>query len=212
MRPTFRRLEDSSEADTVSYNTARNYYSWFMKYFVTGGAGFIGSNYVEYILLNAVDCTSVTIYDNFTYASNSKNYEKFVSDSRFNVIKGDICDLVSLKAAMVEHDYVIHFAAESHVDRSINDASTFVKTNVIGTFNVLESARINSVKVMIHVSTDEVYGSLEIGDADENSILKPNSPYAASKAASDLLARSFFITHGLDVRITRCCNNYGKYQ
>jgi dTDP-glucose 4,6-dehydratase len=113
---------------------------------------------------------------------------------------------------MSEHDYVIHFAAESHVDNSITDASRFVQTNVMGTFNVLESARINSIKTMIHISTDEVYGSLENGAADEDFILKPNSPYAASKASSDLLARSFFVTYGLDVRVTRCCNNYGKYQ
>jgi len=107
---------------------------------------------------------------------------------------------------------VIHFAAESHVDRSIDDASTFIRTNVLGTFNVLEASRSNGIKTMIHVSTDEVYGSLALGAADEKHILEPNSPYAASKAASDLLARSYFVTHGLDVRTTRCCNNYGKYQ
>ena len=183
-----------------------------MKYFVTGGAGFIGSNYVEYLLQNVNDCTAVTVFDKFTYASNPKNYEKSLIDPRFSVIEGDICDLASLQTAMSEHDYVIHFAAESHVDRSITDAATFVKTNVLGTFNVLESARLNSIKIMIHVSTDEVYGSLENGAADEDDILKPNSPYAASKASSDLLARSFFVTYGLDVRVTRCCNNYGKYQ
>jgi len=113
---------------------------------------------------------------------------------------------------MENHDYVLHFAAESHVDRSINDASVFIQTNVLGTFNVLEAARNAGVKTMINVSTDEVYGSLPEGSAVENWPLEPNSPYAASKASSDLLARSYFVTHGLDVRTTRCCNNYGKYQ
>jgi len=183
-----------------------------VRYFVTGGAGFIGSNYVGH-LLNLVDgVTGVTIYDKFTYAANPKNYQEFANDPRLNVIKGDICNLNTLENAMADHDFVIHFAAESHVDRSIDDASAFVQTNVLGTFNVLEASRKSGVKTMIHVSTDEVYGSLFEGSADENYPLGPNSPYAASKAASDLLARSYFVTHGLDVRTTRCCNNYGKYQ
>ena len=183
-----------------------------MQYFVTGGAGFIGSNYVEHLLNLVEGVTGVTIYDKFTYAANPKNYQEFANDPRLTVIKGDICDLNSLKNSMAHHDFVIHFAAESHVDRSIDDASTFVQTNVLGTFNVLEASRKSGIKTMIHVSTDEVYGSLFEGSADENYPLNPNSPYAASKAASDLLARSYFVTHGLDVRTTRCCNNYGKYQ
>ena len=183
-----------------------------MRYFVTGGAGFIGSNFVEYLFENVSELTGVTIFDKFTYAANPKNYEKFLSDSRLKVIKGDICDLSLLEKSMSGHDFVIHFAAESHVDRSIDDASTFVQTNVLGTFNVLEASRKTKIKTVIHVSTDEVYGSLAEGSADETYPLLPNSPYAASKAASDLLARSYFITHGLDVRTTRCCNNYGKYQ
>jgi len=113
---------------------------------------------------------------------------------------------------MLEHDFVVHFAAESHVDRSIKDPSDFIRTNVMGTYNVLESSLRNKVKTVINVSTDEVYGSLPYGSADETYPLKPNSPYAASKSAADLLARSFFITYGLDVRTTRCCNNYGKSQ
>ena len=183
-----------------------------MRYFVTGGAGFIGSNYVEHLFKNVGDVTGVTIYDKFTYASNPRNYQEFVSDSRISVIKGDICDSKLLEDSMANHDYVVHFAAESHVDRSINDASAFVNTNVLGTFNVLEASRKLGVKTVIHVSTDEVYGSLSEGSADENYLLAPNSPYAASKAASDLLTRSYFVTHGLDVRTTRCCNNYGKNQ
>jgi dTDP-glucose 4,6-dehydratase len=183
-----------------------------MRYFVTGGAGFIGSNYVEHLFKQVNGLTGVTIYDKFTYAANPKNYQEFTNDSRLTVIKGDICDSSLLENSMADHDYVIHFAAESHVDRSIDDASAFVQTNVLGTFNVLEASRKVGIKTMIHVSTDEVYGSLAEGSADENYPLEPNSPYAASKAASDLLARSYFVTHGLDVRTTRCCNNYGRYQ
>jgi len=173
-----------------------------VRYFVTGGAGFIGANYVEHLFENVQGLTGVTIFDKFSY----------LSDPRLKIIKGDVCDLSLLEKSMNNHDFVIHFAAESHVDRSIDDASIFIETNVLGTLNVLEASRRNSIKTTIHVSTDEVYGSLPIGSADETYPLLPNSPYSASKAASDLLARSYFITHGLDVRITRCCNNYGKYQ
>ena len=183
-----------------------------MRYFVTGGAGFIGSNYVEHLLQNVEDVTGVTIFDKFTYAANPKNYEKFIDDPRLTVIKGDICDSGLLEKSMTAHDFVIHFAAESHVDRSIDDASAFIQTNVLGTLNVLDASRKTEVKTLIHISTDEVYGSLLESSADETYPLKPNSPYAASKAASDLLARSYFVTYGLDVRTTRCCNNYGKYQ
>jgi dTDP-glucose 4,6-dehydratase len=167
---------------------------------------------VEHLFKQVDGMTGVTIYDKFTYAANPKNYQEFTNDSRLTVIKGDICDSSLLENSMADHDYVIHFAAESHVDRSIDDASAFVQTNVLGTFNVLEASRRVGIKTMIHVSTDEVYGSLAEGSADENYPLEPNSPYAASKAASDLLARSYFVTHGLDVRTTRCCNNYGSYQ
>ena len=183
-----------------------------MRYFITGGAGFIGSNYVEHLFENVEGLTGVTIFDKFTYAANPRNFEKYLKDSRLKVIKGDICDLSLLTESMKNHDFVIHFAAESHVDRSIDDASAFIQTNVLGTFNVLEASRKSHIKTIIHVSTDEVYGSLPEGSADETYPLLPNSPYAASKAASDLLVRSYFITHGLDVRTTRCCNNYGKYQ
>jgi dTDP-glucose 4,6-dehydratase len=156
--------------------------------------------------------TGVTIYDKFTYAANPKNYQDFLGDPRLSVIKGDICDSGLLEKSMAGHDFVVHFAAESHVDRSIDDASAFVETNVLGTFRILEASRKVGIKTVIHVSTDEVYGSLSEGSADETFPLQPNSPYAATKAASDLLARSYFVTHGLDVRTTRCCNNYGKYQ
>jgi dTDP-glucose 4,6-dehydratase len=183
-----------------------------MRYFVTGGAGFIGSNYVEHLFEHVNGMTGVTIFDNFTYAANPKNYEIFLSDSRLKVIEGDVCDLPFLEKSMSNHDFVIHFAAETHVDRSIDAGAVFMQTNVLGTYNVLEASRKTQVKTVIQVSTDEVYGSLAEGSADETYPLLPNSPYSASKAASDLLARSYFVTHGLDVRTTRCCNNYGKYQ
>jgi dTDP-glucose 4,6-dehydratase len=179
---------------------------------VTGGAGFIGSNYVEHLFHNTEGVTGVTIYDKFTYAANPKNYQEFINDPRLSVITGDVCDSSLLESSMAGHDFVVHFAAESHVDRSIDDASEFVRTNVLGTYNVLEACRKIEIKTVIQVSTDEVYGSLSQGSADETFPLQPNSPYAASKAASDLLARSYFVTHGLDIRTTRCCNNYGKHQ
>ncbi len=183
-----------------------------MKYFVTGGAGFIGSNYVDLLLSEAKGVDSVTVFDKFTYAANPKNLEKHFSDVRLRVVRGDICDAKVVGAAINGHDVVVHFAAESHVDRSIEDSSIFVRTNVLGTYTLLEAARQNDVQTFVHVSTDEVYGSLEKESAKEDFPLQPNSPYAASKAASDLLARSYFVTHGLDIRITRCCNNYGPNQ
>jgi dTDP-glucose 4,6-dehydratase len=183
-----------------------------MKFFITGGCGFIGSNYVNY-LLNSVDQVSkVTVYDKFTYAANLRNLENHHDDSRLNVITGDICDLDALVKAMKGHEIVVHFAAESHVDRSIANPKSFVQTNLFGTYNVLESCLQNKVQTMIQVSTDEVYGSVSKGRSDENYTLRPNSPYAASKAGADMLARSYYVTHKLDVRVTRCCNNYGRYQ
>lgn len=183
-----------------------------MRYFVTGGAGFIGSNYVGYLLGNIHDLTGVTIYDKFTYAASPRNYQEYLRDPRLKVLKGDICDSTHLEKSLEGHDFVIHFAAESHVDRSIDDASVFIQTNILGTYNVLEASRKLGIKKVIHISTDEVYGSIASGFADENHLLQPNSPYAASKASSDLLARSYFVTHGLNLCITRSCNNYGKNQ
>ena len=183
-----------------------------MKYFVTGGAGFIGSNYVDLLLSEVRNVELVTVFDKFTYAANPKNLEKHVSDSRLQILCGDICDAKVVGASIKGHDVVVNFAAESHVDKSIEDSSIFVHTNVLGTYTLLEAARQNHVQTFIHISTDEVYGSLEKESATEEFPLRPNSPYAASKAASDLLARSYFVTHELDVRITRCCNNYGPNQ
>jgi dTDP-glucose 4,6-dehydratase len=183
-----------------------------MRYFITGGAGFIGSNYVEHLFENVSNVTGVTIFDKLTYAANKKNLRKYEHDPRFTMIKGDICNSKQLTESMVNHDFVINFAAESHVDKSIKSPSSFIDTNFVGTFNVLEASLANSIKTVIQVSTDEVYGSIMNSLANEEFNLQPNSPYSASKASADLLARSYFNTFGLDVRVTRSCNNYGKYQ
>ena len=183
-----------------------------MKYFVTGGAGFIGANYVNMILETMPNLELVTVYDAFTYAANEKNLYKYASDPRLKVIKGDICNPNLLKKSMQAHDFAIHFAAESHVDRSIKNPEKFIETNIVGTYNVLEACLENEILTTIHVSTDEVYGSISNGSSDENFPLKPNSPYSACKAASDLIARSYFSTYGLDIRITRACNNFGPFQ
>ena len=185
-----------------------------MKYFVTGGAGFIGSNYVRGLLNGqwGNNVESVTVFDAFTYAGNPRNLDPVASDPRLNVVTGDITNGPEILAALPGHDVVVHFAAESHVDRSIASSSVFMSTNVLGTQQMLEAAMATGTSVFVHVSTDEVYGSINTGSWDENEPLLPNSPYAASKASSDLVARSYHRTHGLDVRITRCSNNFGPYQ
>jgi dTDP-glucose 4,6-dehydratase len=185
-----------------------------MRYLVTGGAGFIGSNYVRGLLSGrwGSEVTSVTVFDSFTYAGNPANLSAFESDSRLAVLTGDIRNATDIDAALPNHDVVVHFAAESHVDRSIESSSVFVTTNVLGTQQMLEGALRHGIKTFLHVSTDEVYGSITQGSWDEQEPLLPNSPYAASKASSDLLARSYARTYGLDVRITRCSNNFGTHQ
>jgi dTDP-glucose 4,6-dehydratase len=183
-----------------------------MKYFVTGGAGFIGSNYVHHLFTAESEVESVTVFDALTYAGNKENLTKFYSAPNFNFIEGDILNHPKLLKDMAGHDIVVHFAAESHVDRSISSGSDFVSTNVLGSYNVFDSALKNNVERVVHVSTDEVYGSVVFGSSDENSPLFPNSPYAASKASSDLIARSFVQTFGLDICLTRCANNFGPMQ
>ena len=184
-----------------------------MKVLVTGGAGFIGSNFVRYLLARdaAVD---VVTFDCLTYAGNLANLESVRDDPRHRFVRGDITDAAAVAGVFEGRpDAVVHFAAESHVDRSIDDSSPFVRTNVLGTGVLLEAARRAGVGRFVHVSTDEVYGSVEPGRrAAEHAPLRPTSPYAASKAASDLLALSYFRTHGLDVVVTRCSNNFGPYQ
>ena len=183
-----------------------------MKLFVTGGAGFIGSNFIRHILHQKN--VEVLNFDALTYAGNLENLATLSSEKRYCFIRGDVTSREQVTAALSQGaDAIIHFAAESHVDRSILDASSFVRTNVLGTQNILEVARLQKVPRFVHVSTDEVYGSLASRKKfTEESALAPNSPYAASKAAADLLVRSYYQTYGLGVVTTRCGNNYGPYQ
>jgi dTDP-glucose 4,6-dehydratase len=184
-----------------------------VRYFVTGGAGFIGSHFIRSLLAtNSGTVEKVTVLDKFTYSGNPANLVEFTDDSRFHLVKGDICDSSLVKSSLQGHDIVVHFAAESHVDRSIQSASPFIMTNVLGTQTLLEAARDNRVSTFVHVSTDEVYGSIDTGSWTEEEPLLPNSPYAASKAGSDLVARSFHRTYGMDIRVTRCSNNFGTHQ
>jgi dTDP-glucose 4,6-dehydratase len=156
--------------------------------------------------------SKVTVIDNFAYSGNEANLLDFKDDSRFHLVRANICDGDVLKKTLTGHDVIVHFAAESHVDRSIQSASPFILTNVLGTQVLLESARSAEIAVFVHVSTDEVYGSIEDGSWTEEEPLLPNSPYAASKASSDLIARAFHQTYGMDVRVTRCSNNFGTHQ
>ena len=183
-----------------------------MRILVTGGAGFIGSNFVRRIIDGTFSgFSAVTVLDKLTYAGTLTNLAKMPADS-FKFIKGDICDAELVGRLVQEHDIVVNFAAESHVDRSINGARDFVVTNVLGTQTLLDAVKDSNVRTFLQVSTDEVYGSIEKGSWPETDPLLPNSPYAASKAAADLICRSYFKTHGLDIRITRCSNNYGRNQ
>ncbi|MEA5365835.1 dTDP-glucose 4,6-dehydratase [Amycolatopsis sp., V23-08] len=186
-----------------------------MRVLVTGGAGFIGSHYVRQALGGAYPAlrdAEVVVLDKLTYAGNEANLAPVAADPRLRFVRGDICDTALVTEVMSGVDLVVHFAAESHVDRSILGAADFVLTNVLGTQNLLQAALEAGVGRFVHVSTDEVYGSIETGSWTEDRLLEPNSPYSASKASSDLVARSFFRTHGLPVCITRCSNNYGPYQ
>jgi len=182
---------------------------------VTGAAGFIGSNFVRKLIAGqypAFADAEVTVLDKLTYAGNIANLDPAADSSRYRFVEGDICDSDLLADLMPGHDAVVHFAAESHVDRSITGAADFVLTNVLGTQQLLQAALNADVDRFVHVSTDEVYGSIESGSWPEDHPLLPNSPYSASKASSDLLARAYHRTFGLDVRVTRCSNNYGPYQ
>ncbi len=186
-----------------------------MRLLVTGGAGFIGSHYVRRVLGDAWGGSTpeqLVVLDKFTYAGNIENLAPVLEDERLRVVEGDILDRPLVDRLMGEVDAVVHFAAESHVDRSILGAADFVMTNVVGTQTLLDAALHCGVSKFVHVSTDEVYGSIEHGSWDEQRPLEPNSPYSASKASSDLLARAYHRTHGLPVCITRCSNNYGPYQ
>ncbi len=183
-----------------------------MKIFVTGGAGFIGSNFIRCVLKSGKD-VSIVNYDKLTYAGNLANLKSVADNPNYVFVKGDICDAAAVETAMRGCDAVIHFAAESHVDRSIYEPAPVIQTNVTGTFILLEVARKIPVSRFVHVSTDEVYGDIPSGVfADENFPLQPSSPYSASKAASDLLVRSYVRTYKFPAVITRSSNNYGPYQ
>jgi dTDP-glucose 4,6-dehydratase len=186
-----------------------------MRVLVTGGAGFIGSHYVRQLVAGAYPSfadADVVVLDKLTYAGNEANLAPVAGSPRLRFVGGDICDPVVVQKLMDGTDVVVHFAAESHVDRSILGSADFVLTNVLGTQTLLQAALEAGVAKFVHVSTDEVYGSIMKGSWREDHVLEPNSPYSASKAGSDLLARAFWRTHGLPVCVTRCSNNYGPYQ
>ena len=185
-----------------------------MKIFVTGGAGFIGSNFVRMALtarLPGLEDADITVFDALTYSGTLTNLEAISDSPRYSFVHGDIRDQDAVATALAGHDAIVHFAAESHVDRSVTDSRIFVETNVLGTQTLLDQALALGVPRFVHVSTDEVYGSIDEGSWDENEPLLPNSPYSASKAASDLLVRSYHVTHGLSASTTRCSNNYGTH-
>ncbi len=183
-----------------------------MKLFVTGGAGFIGSNYVRQVLANTDD--EVTVYDALTYAGNLSTLKDVAEayPSRYRFVHANICEFTALEQAMAGHDAVVHFAAESHVDRSIAGPEDFAMTNCVGTNLVMHAARRAEVGRVLHIGTDEVYGSVETGHSGESDRLEPRSPYSASKAGSDLIALSYFSTYGLPVMVTRSSNNFGPFQ
>lgn len=185
-----------------------------MRILVTGGAGFIGSNFVRRTIENAypgLEDAEVVVYDALTYSGNLANLAPVADSPRYSFVHGDIRDEALLDRTLPGVDAIVHFAAESHVDRSVKDAGAFVETNVVGTQRLLDAALRAGTPRFVHVSTDEVYGSIPEGSWDEDEPLLPNSPYSASKAGSDLLVRSFHRTHGLNASITRCSNNYGPY-
>ncbi|MFD8546339.1 dTDP-glucose 4,6-dehydratase [Streptomyces sp. NPDC059649] len=179
---------------------------------ITGGAGFIGSALVRMLLTQRRDVAQVTVLDKLTYAGNLANLDPVAADRRLRFVEGDINDPRTVAEVMRGQDAVVHLAAESHVDRSIDSASRFATTNVLGTQTLLDTALQTGVGTFVHVSTDEVYGSIASGAWPESHPVLPNSPYAATKASADLLCLAYARTHGLDVRITRCSNNYGPYQ
>ncbi len=184
-----------------------------MKILVTGGAGFIGSNFIIYWLKNH-PADSIINLDKLTYAGNLDNLAELAGDSRYSFVQGDICDFALVSGLLKDVELIVHFAAESHVDRSIANSAEFIKTNVEGTRTLLEAARLNGNIRFHHISTDEVFGSLNPGEPkfNEQTPYDPHSPYSASKAASDHLVRAYYHTHNLPITISNCSNNYGPRQ
>ena len=184
-----------------------------MKLFITGGAGFIGSHFVKMAVRgNFGKFEEILVYDSLTYAGKKSNLEEVIKDRKLKFYKGDINDYKYVVKLIKGTDLVINFAAESHVDRSIQSSSEFINTNILGVHNLLKAVLDSGVNKFIQISTDEVYGSISEGKANEKSPLMPNSPYSASKASADLIVRSYIKTHGLDAIITRSSNNYGPFQ
>jgi len=182
-----------------------------MKLLVTGGAGFIGSNYVRHVLREHPDDRVVNL-DKLTYAGNPANLADIARDPRYAFVQGDVCDATLVRDVLPGVDAVVNFAAESHVDRSLVEPDAFLKTDVFGVFTLLEAVRELKIPRFLHISTDEVYGSVAEGSSSEQDPLRPSNPYSASKAAGDLLALSYWRTHGVPVVITRSSNNFGPYQ
>jgi len=182
-----------------------------MKLLVTGGAGFIGSHYVRMVLGEGL-ADEVTVLDKLTYAGNLENLASVADHPGYRFVQGDIVDTGLLDEVIPGHDAVLNFAAETHVDRSIHGAADFVVTNVLGAQTLFDACLRAGTPRVVHVSTDEVYGSIDVGSFRETDVLMPNSPYSAAKAGSDLLARAYHVTHGLNISVTRCSNNYGPYQ
>jgi dTDP-glucose 4,6-dehydratase len=183
-----------------------------MKYLVTGGAGFIGSHFCDLLVVGLPAGDEVVILDKLGVGSDINNLKDVLHSRQVTFVKGDICNSDLTNELIKDVDVVINFAAESHVDRSILDPGSFISNNVLGTQLLLESARINPQIIFVQISTDEVYGPLETGEAIETTALNPSSPYSASKASADLVALSYYKTYGMDVRITRCANNFGLRQ
>lgn len=187
-----------------------------MNLLITGGAGFIGSRFTELLVCQDIPniYSEITVVDNLTYSGNLSNLSQILQHSGFYFYRADICDKVEMDEIIRKRNInvIVNFAAESHVDRSIQSSFEFLNTNVMGTQNLLDLAKKYHITEFLQVSTDEVYGSISVGSWDENEPLKPNSPYSASKAAADLLVLAYWKTFGMNVRITRCCNNYGYRQ
>ena len=181
------------------------------RFLVTGGAGFIGSNFIRQLLEQDADAT-VTNLDLLTYAGVKATVDELDASDRHTFVRGDIGDVALLDEVLPGHDVIVNFAAESHVDRSIEGPAVFLQTNVLGTGVLVDAAHRHGIPRFVHISTDEVYGSISEGFATEEALLDPSSPYSASKAASDLLVRSYAVTHGYPVIVTRCTNNFGPYQ